>query len=64
MCSKRHCYAYDTEYKYGIKARDDMEEVVDGIEICLADISKRTENNLLKFNQNETELMVFSSTQN
>ena len=40
-----------------------MDEVFHAIEDCLADISTWMENNLLKLNQNRTELIVLSSCQ-
>ena len=41
-----------------------MDEAVHAMEDCLADISTWMENNLLKLNQNKTEIIVFSSKQN
>ena len=40
-----------------------MDEAVNATEDCLGDISTWMENNLLKLNQNKTELIVFSSKQ-
>ena len=40
-----------------------MGEAIHTIENCLADIRTCMENNLLKYNQNKTELRVFSSKQ-
>ena len=40
-----------------------MDEAVDAIEDCLADISIWMENNLLQVNENKTELIFFSSKQ-
>ena len=56
---KHHCYIDDSQVYMILKIGDNMDEVVHATEDCLADISTWMANNLLKLNQNKTELIVF-----
>ena len=60
---KYHSYADDSQVYMKLKRADNMDEAVHAMEDCLADISTWIVNNLLKLNQNKTELTVFSSKQ-
>ena len=46
-----------------LKRLDNTDEALHAFEDCLADISTWRENNLLKLNQNKTQLKVYSFKQ-
>ena len=56
-----HCYADDTQLYITIKPTESWEDVRPIMEACVNDISTWMNNNILKLNQNKTELIVFSS---
>ena len=54
-----HCYADDTQLYRVIKLSDDWNNISVKLEACLADISDWMSANMLKLNQDKTELIVF-----
>jgi len=58
---KFHCYADDTQVYMIIKPLDDWNNYFERLEACLDEIGTWMSNNLLKLNQDKTELIVFSS---
>lgn len=55
-----HCYADDTQVYLVIKPLGDWSELSTRLERCLSDISAWMSSNLLKLNQDKTELIVFA----
>ena len=55
-----HCYADDTQVYLVIEPLDKWTDISSRIEVCLADISDWMRSNLLKLNQDKTELIVFA----
>ena len=55
-----HGYADDTQCYLVIKPKDSWTSVVPAIEACLSDISSWMHLNMLKFNQDKTELIIFA----
>jgi len=56
-----HCYADDTQVYMVIRPSDSWDNLATKMEACLADISLWMSSNMLKLNQDKTELIVFSS---
>ena len=56
-----HCYADDTQVYMIIKPFDEWSNYFERLEMCLKEIGIWMSNNLLKLNQDKTELIVFSS---
>ncbi|XP_078319929.1 uncharacterized protein LOC144621107 [Crassostrea virginica] len=54
-----HCYADDSQIYILVEPRQNWEDVSDRLTRCLSDIRKWMCTNLLKLNQDKTELMVF-----
>jgi hypothetical protein len=54
-----HCYAYDTQIYQGIKPLDNG-DISDRLKACLFDIKSWMCTNMLKLNQDKTELIVFA----
>ena len=59
-----HCYADDTQVYLIIKPLDSWDDYFSRLEACIADIGQWMTSNLLKLNQDKTELIIFSSKQN
>ncbi|XP_060084373.1 E3 ubiquitin-protein ligase rnf213-alpha-like [Ylistrum balloti] len=55
-----HCYADDTQIYMVIRPQDNWDIIVASLEACLNDISAWMNSNMLKLNQEKTELIVFS----
>ena len=55
-----HGYADDTQCYLVIKPKDSWTSVVPALEACLSDISSWTRLNMLKINQDKTELIIFT----
>ena len=60
---KYHCYADDTQVYMTLKPCDKWDDISSSIEACIADISTWMNSNMLKFNKDKTEFIVFSSKQ-
>ena len=62
ICSRHdlcyHCYADDTQLYFVIKSPDDWSDVTGR---CLSEISAWMKSNMLKLNEDKTELIVFAS---
>ena len=56
-----HCYADDTQVYLIIEPRSTWTDISSRIEACSADISDWMRSNLLKPNQDKTELIYFAS---
>lgn len=56
-----HCYADDTQLYFTVKPNENWKDKLSVVEACAADISTWMSNNMLKLNQDKTELIVFSS---
>ena len=59
-----HCYADDTQVYMIIKPLDDWNDYFARLELCLSDISSWMSKNLLKLNQDKTELIIFTQKHN
>ena len=61
-----HFYADDTQLYLAFKPRDDVvqREAVARVEACLSDIQCWMTNNMLKLNQDKTEVVLFASKHN
>ena len=55
-----HCYADDTQVYMVIKPLDNWENYFSKLELCLSDISSWMSTNMLKLNQDKTELIIFT----
>ena len=55
-----HCYADDTQIHQIIKPLDNWDDISDRLEACLSDIKSWMCTNMLKLNQDKTELIVFA----
>jgi hypothetical protein len=64
ICSRHgmnyHCYVDDTQVYLVIKPRDIWNDITQKLESCLSDISRWMKLNLLKLNQDKTELIIFA----
>ena len=58
---KYHCYADDTQVYMIIKTHENWNDYFLRLEKCLQDISNWMSNNLLKLNQDKTELIIFTT---
>ena len=57
-----HCYADDTQVYVVIETCDNWNNVSIRLQVCLSDISLWMCTNLLKLNQDKTELIIFAPT--
>lgn len=55
-----HCYADDTQVYMVIKPKDSWANYVNKLEMCLSDISSWMTRNMLKLNEDKTELIIFT----
>lgn len=55
-----HGYADDTQSYLVIDSRENWNSVVPRLEVCLSDISSWMHSNMLKINQDKTELIIFA----
>ncbi|CAC5412707.1 unnamed protein product [Mytilus coruscus] len=55
-----HCYADDTQVYMFIKPLDNWVNYFSKLELCLSDISSWMSTNMLKLNQDKTELIIFT----
>ncbi|CAC5366199.1 unnamed protein product [Mytilus coruscus] len=55
-----HSYAYDTQSYQVIKPEGDWDDLSDRLKACLSQISDWMTSNMLKLNQDKTELIVFA----
>jgi len=55
-----HCYADDTQVYLVIEPCDNWNNVSIRLQVCLSDISSWMRTNLLKLNQDKTELIIFA----
>lgn len=55
-----HCYADDTQIYMVIRPQHNWDTIAHNIEACLVDISAWMNANMLKLNQDKTELIVFA----
>lgn len=55
-----HCYADDAQIYQVIKPLDNWDDISDRLEACLFDIKSWMCTNMLKLNQDKTELIVFA----
>ena len=55
-----HCYADDTQVYLVIKPLDNLDNISTRLERCMADISSWMRSNMLKLNEDKTELIVFA----
>ena len=51
-----HCYADDSQVYMSIKPTDNLKHISSTVEACVADISTWMSNNMLKVNQDKTEI--------
>ena len=58
-----HCYADDSQLYMSIKLTDNLEHIASTVEACVADISTWMSNNMLKVNQDKTEMIIFRPKQ-
>ena len=56
-----HCYADDSQIYMMFKPTEDWESVANSIEACVSDVADWMGSNMLKLNQDKTELIVFTS---
>lgn len=55
-----HCYADDTQIYMVIRPQNNWDTIAHSLEACLVDISAWMNANMLKLNQDKTELIVFA----
>jgi hypothetical protein len=55
-----HCYADDTQIYIVVEPRDNLSDMWTKLTSCLSDIREWMCSNLLKLNQDKTELMIFA----
>ena len=55
-----HCYADDTQVYLIINPKDSWDDIANRLERCLSDIQDWMQNNILKLNQDKTELIIFT----
>lgn len=55
-----HCYADDTQIYIMVEPRDTWKDISARLKVCLNDIHEWMRANLLKLNQEKTELMIFA----
>ena len=55
-----HCYADDTQVYLVVKPLDNWSNISHRLELCLSDISAWMCSNLLKLNEDKTELIIFA----
>ncbi len=58
-----HCYVDDTQAYLVIKPSDNWNNIATRMEACLTDISAWMKSNMLKLNQEKTEMIIFASKQ-
>ena len=58
-----HCYADDSQVYMSIKPTDNLKHISSTVEACVADISTWMSNNMLKVNQDKTEMIIFRPKQ-
>ena len=57
---KYHCYADDTQLYIVVEPLCNWGDISNKLTVCLSDIRDWMSSNLLKLNQDKTELMVFA----
>ena len=55
-----HCYANDSQVYLVIEPIDSWSDISVRLKVCIADISTWMKINLLKLNQDKTELIIFA----
>ena len=64
ICSRHnllyHCYVDDTQVYMAIMPKTTWSDVAKNLEACLADISTWMSANILKLNEEKTELIIFN----
>ncbi|XP_062582896.1 uncharacterized protein LOC134244660 [Saccostrea cucullata] len=55
-----HCYADDTQVYLIINPKDSWDDIENRLERCLSDMQDWMQNNILKLNQDKSELIIFT----